>query len=529
MWVLFRFSLVVFALLYRWFSPRWKEFGFRTDRFGKLYVRVRESKNKKTTVAEHRISTECKFFFRLKGESRWTRFCKRIGLGVEFQVGAPGFDEAFYVASDHPAFLFGLKDDPDLQARLLELKSLGFTEVLSTGTGELQFTLERTPSQKVTSTVTEEELGQKFDGVRTRIENLRIHPHLFDRWILPILLFETAMWGLGAYGAGSYLHIQFDGGQSLLNPWGVWSFGLSVALVILALWLFIVGILLRKSSRVPLLVVDLFFYLFVGIVFGGYQSIADLNLLLDRSEAVATQARITKRYSRTSGSGKNRRTSHYLELQFGRNPENLPDHLRVSSWNYYKLTEGQGVEFQVRQGGLGFAYIEDMIPVPPPVELVSSPTPKPLPAPGVIRELISWSLPALPLFGEGVQTWAEVKYGSGKYRQREPLVNGLREGRARYWYENGQLYAEIPWVGDQKHGCFVLHRPDATVEQVLSYRNGKPHGLLSWHDASGVVIRRALYQDGVELGVPQAELKAQESQSPCRPPGSEPVDRSAPR
>jgi hypothetical protein len=309
--------------------------------------------------------------------------------------------------------------------------------------------------------------------------------------------------------------------------------GLSVALVVLAWWLFVVGILLRKSSRAPFLVADLFFFLFLGIVFGGYQSIADLNLLLDRSEPVATRAWITKRYSRTTGSGKNRRTSHYLELKFARNPEQIDERLRVSSWNYFKLTEGQGVEFLIRQGGLGFAYIDDMNPIPRPEEVVSSlapsPSPLPLPESGVIRDLVSGSLPALPPFGEGVRAWAEVKYGSGKFRQREPLVNGLKEGRARYWHENGQLYAEIPWVRDQKHGCFILYRPDATVEQVLSYRNGKPHGLLSWHDASGTAIRWALFQEGVELGLPQAQLRAQESQRACRPPDNEPADRSAPR
>jgi hypothetical protein len=529
MWILFRFSLLVFALFYRVIGSRWSGFGFRTEQMGPLEIRIRDSKNKKISSTEYRIPTGCKLYFRLRGESKWTRFCKRIGLGIEFQVGDPQFDEVFYVASDHPAFLFSLRDDSTLKNLLLDLNRIGFSEIVSTGTGELRLTRQRTLSQSLVPELSLQEIAEKFEQLRQKIESMRSSPQLIDRWLLPVLVFETAVWAIGAYSFGSILNLKIDDAQSLIRPWEVWSLGVTVALIVLGGWLFVVGILLRRSSRAPLLVSDLFFYVFLGVLFGGFQAVADLNRILDRSEPEMTRALITKRYSRTNGSGKNRSTSYFLHLRFSENPQSIPEQLRISSWDYFKLTEGQGVELAIRQGGLGFAYIDELNPVPAPKGIHMSSEPFPAPSPAFVREVVEWS-PESPLpFGVGVEVWAEVRYPSGKIRQREPLVKGQKQGRARYWYENGQLYSEIPWVKDQKHGCFLLYRPDATIEQILSYREGKPHGLLSWHDASGVANRWSLYRDGVQLNVSESELMKLESRRPCRPPGNEPRVQSAPR
>jgi hypothetical protein len=521
MWILLRLSIVVFALLYRFWDFRNRTFRFTKEYLGSLEVRVRTSSNRFRTVfttkylvtTEYRITTASKIYFRLRGESKWTRFCKRIGLGIEFQVGDPEFDEVFYVASDHPAFLYTLRDDPALRTRLLELWKMGFTEIMSTGTGDLR--LKRTDGL-----VLEPELGDRLLKVRDAVEKIRFNPRLIDRWFIPVLIFETVVWVVGAYGFGSLIHLKLDSGQSVIHPEKIWALGSTVALLVLATWMFVVGFLFRRSSRAPMFVVDLFFYMFVSVVFAGSQGVSDMNRILDRSKTESYQALILKRYSRSVGSGKYRSTSHYLVLRFDRNPESIPEKLEVSAWDIYKLTEGQGVELRVRKGGLGFAYIDDLISIPPPEFPADPAEPQaPVLSADQIKSLVAWSAPQPPPFGEGVKAWAEEKYPSGVYRQMEPLVNGVREGLARYWHENGQLYSEIPWVSDQKHGCFILYRPDATVEQVLSYQNGKSHGLLTWHDAAGVTNRRALYQDGVPVEASEAILKEYESLRSCRPPG----------
>ncbi len=523
MWILLRISFVVFAILYRFWDLRNKTLLFTKERFGPLEIRTHTSTQRKVTTTEYRVSTDCRIYFRLSGESKWTRFCKRIGLGVEFQVGDPEFDEAFYLASDHPVFLSSLREDPALRTWFLELKKMGFTEIVSTGTGDLRLMRKRGP-------VLDPDFGERLLKVRERVEEFRFNPLLIDRWFLPILIFETVVWAIGAYGSGSLIHLRLDDSQSVIRPWEIWALGSTVALLVLAAWMFVVGILLRRSARAPMLVVDLFFFMLVSVFFAGFQGIADVNRILDRSSPESYSALILKRYSKTNGSGKNRTTSHYLELRFGRNPESIPDTLRVSSWDYFKLTTGQGVEIRVRKGGLGFAYIDDLIPTPPPVFPANKDLHRPpVLSEGQIRSLVTWTAPPSPAFGVGVQAWSEVKYASGAYRQREPLVNGVREGLARYWHENGQLYSEIPWVRDQKHGCFILYRPDGTVEQVLSYQNGKPHGLLTWQDATGVTNRRVLYQDGLPVEASETVLKEHESLRPCHPPGTGPAGQSAPR
>ena len=174
----------------------------------------------------------------------------------------------------------------------------------------------------------------------------------------------------------------------------------------------------------------------------------------------------------------------------------------------FSFVENQGVEFRIRQGYFNQPYIEEVISIPAPAEIqlhAKGDSQTQIPA-SSYREVAGWKI-SLPKFEAHTGSWAEERYSSGAFRQRDPLVDGKKSGLARYWHENGVLYGEIPWRNDQKHGCFKLYRSDGSLEQALSYRDGKPHGFFSWYDPSGKLFARELYQDGGQLRLDQATLE----------------------
>ena len=85
---------------------------------------------------------------------------------------------------------------------------------------------------------------------------------------------------------------------------------------------------------------------------------------------------------------------------------------------------------------------------------------------------------------------------NGQLKQEEPLVDGKRDGLARYWHSNGQLYSEIPWRDGVKHGPHMLYREDGSLEQALNYDHGELDGILTWFHEDGSVREKWRYETG---------------------------------
>ncbi len=525
MWIAFRLILVFIATVYRLSGFRLRKLTF-TQRANGLLVheRIRTLRGGGKLI-ELAIPIRTKVFFKITPESRWTRLCKRLGLGNELQVGVPEFDDFFYVASDHPAFLVSLRDRPGFRTALLKMRDLGFQDVYSDGRGILYWRSNRIASETAESeSGASDECFSLIQSVKETLEDHQISFAQIDPFHRAIAVFELTVFAVLSYGVAAYLEMHVDRGLPSLDPLKLLPLaGVAMAGVIGA-WFLVVGFVLRKSARVPLLLSEIFMFAIFGGAIGGFQLVSDLNRVLDRSPVRVTQSRVLEKYSEVQRTAK-RRKNYYLRLRFKENPDRLPLRLPVALWDYFKTTQGEGVEIRVRDGFFKARYIEEIRAIPAPLDIPAkdgggqSET-VPSGAPPVIaearaREIASWRADPLPPIGPGHVSWAEQKYFSGSYRQREPMIGGKRNGLGRYWHENGQLYAEIPWVNDQKHGCFQLYRSDGTLDQSLRYREGQPHGLLSWHDTSGRPERRVLYDRGNPLPVSPELLNKLASEQRC--------------
>ena len=149
----------------------------------------------------------------------------------------------------------------------------------------------------------------------------------------------------------------------------------------------------------------------------------------------------------------------------------------------------------------------DFTSVPSMIETFNHPSTETAPSASAsgsdMSEAMTWSTDANPAFlteakPESVST---TTWPNGQTRSEEPMVNGAVDGMASYYHENGNLYGKIPYLHGQKHGHFDLFLEDGQPDQSLTYKNGVPHGVLTWHTTkeswlyvNGVAVKKLPYE-----------------------------------
>lgn len=500
MLLIIRLALFVLGFLFR-FAPNFGKPEPRTTGKGNKYGYFHhKSKNGTVTETEIWIPVAQGLRFRLRDETSWTHFCATIGFGSEFKVGATPdheFDRRFYVASDQPVFLSGLKVDLELQRTFSRLRDLGFHSFASDGSGHLKL--------KMTGHfVRFETLESDLDYLAEKLNLASSVPHGIDTHFVKLMLFEAVLYGLVGYAFGGYITMIWDSGLVHLDSWQVAMVGILFGVLFIFVWLILIFVLMRRSAYAPLLVTDFVFFGFLIVVSAGPMFASDLNRQLDTSPTTTYRAGIYNVYSRTTGSGKHRRTRHYLSLKYLANPLGLPTELQVT--DRYRFSPNQGLEVEIREGYLGMKYIARLNSTTFPAELSPagslsevSAVEKRLIVTEAIQQNLAWrekvgERPRLPN-----SEVVEQKYRDGQLKSQELHVGGKRQGISTYYHPNGRLYAAIVWINDARHGSFKVFRDDGSLEQWTSYKDGKPHGMFAWFSANGTKEQPshlAIYKDG---------------------------------
>lgn len=500
MLLILRISLFVLGFLYR-FAPHLGKPEFKTTSRGNKYG-VFHHKNKHGTVTETEIWVPVGkgLRFSLRDETAWTHFCATIGFGTEFKTGATPdheFDRRFYVASDQSFFLNGLKLDLELQRCFSRLRDTGFLSFVSDGREYLKLKMNG-------HFVRFEAIESDLDFLAQKMKPASTERHQIDPHFVKLMIFEAILYGLVGYAFGGYITMVWDSGIVHLDPFQVVIVGILFGVLFIFLWLALIYLLMRRSAYAPLLVTDFAFAGFLIIVSAGPMFASDLNRTMDVSPKTVYRAGIYNAYSRTTGSGKHRRTRHYLSLKYVANPLGLPQELQVT--DRYRFSPQQGLEIEIRDGYLGMKYIDRLNSTTFPSEL--SPSGNPASAGKeeqrlIVKNAIAANLAWREAVGDRPRLpnseVVETKYRDGQKKSQELYVKGKKQGISTYYHTNGQLYAVIDWVNDTRHGSFKVYRENGTLEQWTSYKDGKPHGMFAWFQDSGSKddpSHLAVYKDG---------------------------------
>lgn len=497
MWFIFRLILAVGAIFYRFHLKKNSSVAVKAPN-GQTY-RVHSVKNKHGKVVRTLVYFYAKnsFYFRIVNEGRLIKLLKFFGLVTEMQTGNAEFDEHHYIAVDHPKILAEISFNDQFRQNMIDLK-MQWSEISADGKMGVIF---KTEGSK---TPTEEDIVKMSQFVES-LQKIQVSKA--DPYYAKIFAFELFMFGVTGYGIGTYAEFLIYDTLSLLDPWELLFKGVACGLLVFLAWMLSALFILRKSSRAPLLIADLGLWCLLGLLIAGPQVFVDLNQVLDKSQPTLTRALIEDKYSRTTGSGKNRRTRFYLELKFNENPYHIPRRFRITAWDYHRFTKDHGIQFSIRRGAFAAAYIDEMEPVTVIPDVDSSRGELPQEQISSIAEALKWraASPLSESSSEGERRI--VRYNKDQVKSDEPLLNGAPHGLAKYWHPNGKLYSEIPYQNGEKHGEFKLYREDGTLEQHLSYKNGKPHGLLQWFNENGQLSHRAVYIEGQHFPISEVDLQ----------------------
>jgi hypothetical protein len=211
-------------------------------------------------------------------------------------------------------------------------------------------------------------------------------------------------------------------------------------------------------------------------------------------------------------SGKHSR-NYYVEVH-NPNPPLLPffdtptTHISIRESDVTHITPHQtSIRFPIHQGALGLPWTQhhtyDVLkPLDAFGERLTSHTTMPALTPqhtvpfSEISAACRWSKQAYMV--NDIEPITPTSYArdfwlNGALRSVIPMVGDEKHGIEHDTFDNGQVYGDIPWKHNKKHGVFTLHRPDGSTEQRLSYKDGAPYGINQWFDSNGQMTYSYLY------------------------------------
>lgn len=438
-----------------------------------------------------------KIVFSISKENKFHQFCKWLGIGQEVEIGVESFDQKYYILSD----TLGVQEKFLSKDQIIQIVDKLFCKkvnrIYSKGDGEVCLKLDKKDLEEVSQI---KSLLKEFLHELEEIPDYKLKDDLF---LKKAFVFELIIWGVGSYAFSNYAFFSFDRGMSHLNPYSLYIKGIICGLIFIGLWFVFFLKHLKSSSRAPVLLMNSLLFIFLSFSVSVPLLILDLNKLLDRSQVQTIDAGITELYTKTTGTGRSRSTSYYLNLRYVNNTQMLPEKLQIGLFDFYKFTQGLGVRIGVRRGFFRSPYISELTPMPWPSDLDPI-LDQPLKIVSVELKSqlqnINFDLNLSPEEKNQLD-WKAEYYPSGVLKQNEPFLQNQRHGLATYWHPNGVKYADIPWYRGQKHGRFKLFRQNGSLEQELIYKMGKPHGLLKWYDEKSKIKLRAYYNHGEVLEI----------------------------
>lgn len=106
-------------------------------------------------------------------------------------------------------------------------------------------------------------------------------------------------------------------------------------------------------------------------------------------------------------------------------------------------------------------------------------------------------------------------------------VDGLKEGEAVSYYDNGQVWKKVNYTGNKLDGLSQTFERDGSLSRSVEYKNGLLHGELAEYYKSGKKKLSVKYADGRPLpGIYRLSVRGEEVKEPqithtrSQPPGS---------
>ena len=298
--------------------------------------------------------------FRIHRETWWDRFAKKIGLSYEYQFNDPEFDDELYVVSNAPAFRIELAESKALRyvlrllfrdKRLKRIECHGqhvvarYREKVGGGTVAIP---NATEVKQVVAALhgLAESLAQAKSKTASSWDVYQLRATL-------LAALATAFLMLG--GLEFFRVFVIEQARVMLDAVDLLAFSTLCAGLVLFVLVTATVALLRGSSYAHIILAEMIISGGVGLELGSYVMLRDINISFDQSVQRMVEADVI--YKRT-WRGRKSRTHYTLYLSGFDGTRQLPEKIEVSSDVYCKAKPTWPVTLMVRDGALGYRWIE---------------------------------------------------------------------------------------------------------------------------------------------------------------------------
>ena len=109
-------------------------------------------------------------------------------------------------------------------------------------------------------------------------------------------------------------------------------------------------------------------------------------------------------------------------------------------------------------------------------------------------------------------------YNNGKIESIVHLKDKVRDGDARFFWENGNIKKELSYVNGRVEGLVRRYNENGVLQEMFSIENGKREGPTSLFDSTGKYIDDIYYEEGIlvvdkivlDPGIKKEEKKSDE-------------------
>lgn len=366
MWFLFGFTTLISFTVYfgiAQFRFKWK--GQHASDGVLAYEYLFNEVDKRTRSFEVGVSAPPEFDFVLRREMPIDRIFKYLGLSVEHQVGSDSFDRLVYIVSNDVAFLKNvLSDQIAIDAVVKLFMGLKYECAVS----EI-----RCVNGRLWASVN---VGKRFGDPASRVSLEKVVPYIAlhlasisqllginrpgskgtsrDRFILRAACILAMSTGLLVNGAVHSLRIfwgtrEFTVDSAQLQLWSVCGGVVVVGFLVVAAVL-----LLGRSSRTHLVVIEILITGFVGSTLTIFSELRDVNMEWDKSKVELAATKIVTK--KTSSSRKGGRHC-FLGVQDWRGRSDSVE-IRVACDFFARAAVGGGIDMHQRSGYLGVPWVE---------------------------------------------------------------------------------------------------------------------------------------------------------------------------
>lgn len=364
MWFMFGFVTLISFIAYsryQYYKSNWS--GIKDNLNGQDFQYNIVSNKAGSTGLQIGIDGLGDFSFRLKVEKWYDKLFKFVGLSVEHEVGMSELDKRVYIVSDDPDFLSCLSNSFDVKMGLLKLFKKYNKNMCSVK--EVRCTNRRIwVSFKVISSFNEEDMRgvakkvvpflAKFKNDLDSIRSAKSREKSGDKFILKAAFLVSLSTALLVSGIIHIIRLDIDTIPVLFDVRDPINVTVIISLIVLVVFMFFSLLLLGRTSRTHLVLIEFLLIGSVGVFINTYVALREINMEYDSSSNEYVVVPVIKKVISKSKNG----TFYYMKVR-NWNKLGKVKQFRVSSEFYAVIQKGTPIEFVQRSGYLNYQWVSD--------------------------------------------------------------------------------------------------------------------------------------------------------------------------